>query len=40
MQEKHRNAVKEIDDLLCLTHIALKSIQCKVGKMREVKLEQ
>ena len=36
-QGKHLNAAKEMDDLLCLTHTALKSIQCRVGKMREVK---
>ena len=36
-QGKHLNAAKEMDNLLCLTHTALKSIQCRVGEVREVK---
>lgn len=39
-QGKYLNAAKEMDNLLGLEHTALKSIQCRVGKMREVKIEQ
>lgn len=33
---RYDNAVKEMDTLLHLTHTDSKSIQCKVGKFKEI----